>query len=207
MTMEKRHFQITGLEVRAQSDDNAIPRLSGYASVFDSDSHDLGGFIERIAPTAFERSLAAIKDGQLSVHALWSHDQSQPLGSTRGGKLTLAADDNGLKFELDVSRMTPAQLDAARDNDLQMSFGFRVVEDAWTKRADGLAQRTVLDLELLEISPVVFPAYPDSSAAIRSMKEWEAQEAVISEALPEPMASRRIRLLSRWAERFLPPTA
>lgn len=202
--MEKRSFAITGLEVRAQ-DESATPRLTGYASVFDADSHDLGGFIERIAPTAFERSLAAVNDGQLSVHALWSHDQSQPLGSTRGGKLTLSQDDNGLKFDLDVSRMTPSQLDAAKDGDLQMSFGFRVVEDAWTKRADGLAQRTVLDLELLEISPVVFAAYPDSSAAIRSMKEWEAAEEKNAEELPEVFNEVRLRLLRHWADRFLPP--
>lgn len=204
--MEKRHFTITGLEVRAQADD-ATPRLTGYASVFDADSHDLGGFVERIAPSAFERSLKAVADGELNIHALWSHDQSQPLGSTRGGKLSLAADEAGLKFDLDVSRMTPAQLDAAQDGDLQMSFGFRVVEDTWTKRADGLAQRIVIDLELLEISPVVFPAYPDSSAAIRSLKDWEATEAKLSEELPDSFNEVRLRLLKRWIDSRYPQTA
>ena len=63
--------------------------LAGYAAVFDSPSEDLGGFVETISPGAFKRSLEAIKAGDLSVQALWSHDWSKPLGSTRGGKLKL----------------------------------------------------------------------------------------------------------------------
>lgn len=216
MTIEKRHFAITNLEVRTQDDENPTPRLTGYASVFNADSHDLGGFIERIAPSAFERSLQAVNDGDLNVHALWSHDQSQPLGSTRGGKLSLTQDESGLKFDLDVSRMTPAQLDAARDGDLQMSFGFRVVQDAWTKRDDGLAQRTVTDLELLEISPVVFPAYPDTSAAVRSLKAWEdntvedieekIEEIATDTAHTDEFNGLRIRLMKRWLDQRYPPT-
>lgn len=153
-------------------------KLIGHAVVYNSDSHDLGGFIERVDPGALTRSLKAAAAGTLNIHGLWSHDSSQPLGSTRGGKLKLASDSEGLAFELDTTRFTPAQLDAARDGDLQMSFGFRVVKDSWTYRDDGVAERTLLDVDLFEVSPVISPAYPDTTAAMRSLEAFKAVQQV-----------------------------
>lgn len=157
--------------------------LTGYASVFNSPSEDLGGFTEIVAPGAFKRSLDAAASGDLNIYALWSHDMSQPLGSTRGGKLTLSEDANGLAFSLDTSRMTPAQLDAARDGELRMSFGFTVRSDTWEERDDGSIVRTLNDVDLFEVSPVILPAYSDTSAALRSLEAWRASKA---EAITEP---------------------
>lgn len=177
MTIEYRSFSFTpaaGTETR--SADATGDKLAGHAIVYNRDSHDLGGFVEIVAPGALTRSLKQASAGELNVHALWSHDSSQPLGSTRGGKLALSSDDEGLAFELDTSRFTPAQLDAARDGDLQMSFGFRVVKDSWVRRDDGVAERTLIDVDLFEVSPVISPAYPDTTAALRSLEAWKADE-------------------------------
>ncbi|WP_395444046.1 HK97 family phage prohead protease [Caulobacter sp. UC70_42] len=178
MTIEYRSFSFTPtVAPEARAAGVAGDKLAGHAIVYNRDSHDLGGFIERVAPGALARSLDAAAAGELNIHGLWSHDSSQPLGSTRGGKLKLTSDTEGLAFELDTTRFTPAQLDAARDGDLQMSFGFRVVKDSWVRRDDGVAERTLIDVDLFEVSPVISPAYPDTTAALRSLEAFKAEEA------------------------------
>ena len=166
--VERRDFAV---EVRA--DDEG--KLRGHAAVFDSDSLDLGGFIERIAPGAFKRSLDEAKGGRGMIHAFWSHDPAAPLGSVKSGKLSLSEDARGLAFELSPKRLTPAQLDAVTDGDMRMSFGFRTREDKWEKR-DGKNVRTLLDVDLFEISLVASPAYPDTTVALRSLEQFEAEQ-------------------------------
>jgi len=175
--IERRFFQITDTVVSEPEpiDGVAAPsRLEGYAAVFDSESVSFGDFYEVIAPGAFARSLAEASTGGRRIHALWSHREDQPLGSTGTGKLQLREDAKGLWFSLDVSRFNPAQLDACRDGDVRMSFGFQIRDKRWYDRADGTTVREILDCDLIEVSPVVNPAYPDTSAALRSMQEWRS---------------------------------
>lgn len=47
-----------------------------------------------------------------------------------------------------------------------MSFGFRTVKDRWEKR-DGQLHRTLLDVDLHEISVVQIPAYDATSSGLR----------------------------------------
>lgn len=50
---------MAGIERRAAVDLRAVgSHLTGYAAVFDSPSHDLGGFTEMIRQGAFARALA-----------------------------------------------------------------------------------------------------------------------------------------------------
>jgi HK97 family phage prohead protease len=174
--MEIRNIPLDLVELRAEVEDAKPTRASGYAAVFNSDSHDLGGFIERIAPGAFERTLEDAQRQTINIHALWAHDSSQPLGSTRGGKLILSEDARGLTFTLDTKRMNPAQLGALEDQDLQMSFGFRVREQLWEDRNDGTILRTLTDVDLSEVSFVINPAYPATDAAMRSLDHWKAEQ-------------------------------
>jgi uncharacterized protein len=171
MTIETRHFDLSALELRA-GDDSTNRRAAGYAAVFNSDSYDLGGFTEIVSPGAFTRSLVEAQRGAINIFALWAHDASQPLGSTRSGKLVLAEDERGLSFDLDVLRFNPAQLDALSDNDLRMSFGFRVRDQEWQELDDGTILRTLKDVDLIEVSFVINPAYPATDAALRSMDAW-----------------------------------
>lgn len=181
MIIERRNFELTGLEVRAKSD-SAGGKAAGYAAVFNSDSHDLGGFVERIDPGAFARSLRSAGDGSLNIFALWSHDMAQPLGSTGGKRLALSEDERGLAFELDTSRMNVAQLGALEDNDLRMSFGFTVRDQEWRELDDGTVIRTLKDVDLMEVSFVINPAYPDTEAALRSLDTWKQERSK-----PEPV--------------------
>jgi hypothetical protein len=60
--------------------------------------------------------------------------------------------------------------DAIRDGAITgMSFRFRVISDEWGTDADGGETRTIKEVELLELGPVVFPAYEQTSVAVRSL--------------------------------------
>jgi uncharacterized protein len=171
--VEFRHFAVEGLRV---ADGAGGPLLRGHAAVFNADSLDLGGFVERVAPGAFSRSLdaARLDPARRPILAFWNHDPGLPLGSTRSGKLRLREDGRGLAFELGAKRLTAQQLDAVKDGDMRMSFGFAVPTggDSWGKRADGKPLRTLLDVELFEVSLVSQPAYPDTSVALRRLESW-----------------------------------
>lgn len=196
MNKEIRNFQVT--ELRVEPDDAGEKRLRGHAAVFNADSVDLGGFIEQIAPGAFSRSLKQAKGGDANIHAFWNHDSGKPLGSTRGGKLALKEDGTGLAFDLSAKRLSDAQIDAVHDGDMQMSFGFRTVSDKWEKR-DGKAFRTLLDVDLFEISLVSQPAYPDTTVALRSLEaakldEPPADAPTEPQSVPAEDLARKLRL-------------
>lgn len=178
MNIEKRNYLLVDVEVRAAAadDEGGDKKARGYASVFDKDSLDLGGFVERVAPGAFKRSLKEAKDGKRNIFALWAHRDDSPLGSTKSGKLVLEEDDHGLRFEMDTTRMTTAQLDALADGDLRMSFGFSVREQEWKEDDKGYVERTLIDVDLFEVSFVINPAYPDTEAAHRSFEAWKSEK-------------------------------
>jgi HK97 family phage prohead protease len=145
--------------------------LHGYAAVFDSPSHDLGGFVERIAPGAFGRSIRAAGS---DVYAFWNHDDGRVLGRQASGTLRLREDERGLAFELDLPDTSDGRdlLELVSRRDLDgMSFAFRVRPngDRWTAGVRGAPdERTLLDVDLSDVSPVTYPAYPDTAMALRS---------------------------------------
>lgn len=200
--MDKLYFDLVGvsieereIETRSGGEANPTPVVTGYASVFNTDSAYVlrekvedgttKSFVERIGPTAFDRSLDDIAAGRRSVKALWEHDHKSHLGSTQGGKLSLEKDERGLKITLDATRLTPAQIDTIRDGDAGMSFGFIPITSSWGRRSDGLAVRTVTDLRLNEVTFTTTPVYAATEAAIRSLEEFEADEARQTEELEQ----------------------
>jgi hypothetical protein len=148
-------------EVRAEGDGMTF---TGYASVFNSPSQDLGGFIEYVAPGAFKRSLQSRNE----VKLLWNHDSGEPLASLRGGTMQLVEDDRGLKVTAQLPNTTRgrdiAELLRTKVID-SMSFGFNVIKDTWSR--DGQT-RTLDSVRLFEVSVVSFPAYEATTAQVRS---------------------------------------
>jgi len=155
----------TAVELRATSPG----RLEGYAAVFNAPSHDLGGFVERVRPGAFARSLKAAD----SIRALYDHDRASVLGRVGAGTLRLTEDQRGLRFEIDLPE-TSVGKDLAvlveRGDVAGASFAFRVPEggDEWRNGTDGV-ERDLLDIDLHEITVTADPAYPDTSVAKRRM--------------------------------------
>jgi HK97 family phage prohead protease len=150
-------------EVRAEGDGMTF---TGYASVFNSPSEDLGGFIEYVAPGAFKRSLQSRNE----VKLLWNHDSGEPLASLRGGTMQLVEDERGLKVTAQLPNTTRgrdiAELLRTKVID-SMSFGFNVIKDSWSR--DGQT-RTLESVRLFEVSVVSFPAYEATTAQVRSQQ-------------------------------------
>lgn len=150
-------------------------KIRGYAIVFDSLSQDLGGFKERIMPSAVDRTLSEALD----VRALIDHDSSKVIGRTRAGTLEIRKDHRGLRVMIDPPNTSAANdiLESIRRGDITgMSFGFRTLEDDWHIE-DGMDVRDVTDMRISEVSIVSFPAYTatDVQVATRSLKAFREQ--------------------------------
>ena len=169
--IERRNYQCGGLEFRAGEGDNAQPIMTGYAALFDSESEEMYGFREKIAPGAFAKAVNG------DVRALYNHDPNIILGRTKAKTLRLEEDSRGLRVEI-----MPPDTQIARDlgesmrrGDVdQMSFGFRTIKDKW-EETEGGTVRTLIEVELFDVSPVVFPAYADTEIALRSLEAWRKE--------------------------------
>ena len=151
------------------------------AGLFDTPSEDLGGFRERIRPGAFAESLASD-----DIRALFNHDPNVILGRSRSGTLLLGEDDKGLRIEIDppdTQSSRDLMVSIGRGDVNQMSLGFVVKPEGqvWEKDNDGRVMRTLTSVRLFDISPVVFPAYPETAVAVRALSRWQSvrqQESV-----------------------------
>lgn len=151
-----------GLEIRRTAKGRT---LIGHAAVFNSLSEDLGGFREIIKPGAFDRALRENHD----VRALVNHENSMILGRVKAGTLRLAVDSQGLRYEVDLPDTTAAR-DLAesigRGDITGSSFSFRNAKDR-RREISGTMVREISDLELIDVSPVTYPAYTATDAALR----------------------------------------
>lgn len=161
---EKRLFNH---EVR-MVDEDGKRYIEGYAAKFNTRSEDFGGWYETIAPGAFSDVL---KD---DVRALIDHDPSKILGRTKSGTLQLWQDETGLRYRAELPNTSYANdlsESVSRGDVDQSSFGFRIADQSWETR-DGVEYRVINKVErLYDVSPVTFPAYPDTSVAKRSLIE------------------------------------
>jgi HK97 family phage prohead protease len=154
---------------RSDSDDDGLT-LEGYAAVFNSPTliNERGAqFEEVIAPGAFKKSLQ-----ERSPVLMFEHGQHPVLGTMPIASIkTLREDDAGLylKARLFDNWMTEPLRQAIAAGEIDgMSFRFEAVRDTRdTGRTPEL--RTLREVKLYELGPVVFPAYQDTSVALRSL--------------------------------------
>lgn len=144
--------------------------LRGHAAVF-GQTAALPGHYEQLAPTAFD---SALRSKGTDTRALLNHDPSLLLGRQSAGTLRLSADSQGLAFEVDLPNTSYANdlRELVSRGDLTgASFGFIPGEDEWDRAPDGRQRRTHTSVaELIDVSPVTFPAYSGASVALRQME-------------------------------------
>lgn len=186
--MEERRYN--ELELRASEDSR---RVEGYALVFGSESRDLGGVVEVIAPG----SLDGVLDDS-DVKCWLNHDPGRGvLARHRGENVPQAAAGNSLELEIDGKGLRYAfdapntelgneLLEGLRRGDIsQSSFAFTVSEDKWERLEDGRAKRTIVKFaRLFDVSPVYEPAYYGTSVQMdrRGLDDMEADEKAKKEA-------------------------
>lgn len=161
---ETRTLQGAELRINSDADGKTLTGLVPY----NSPSCDLGGWTEIIAPGAFSAALSASAD----VLCLRDHDASALLGRTKSKTLTLNDSAEGLRFSCKLPNTTQAGdlAESVSRGDLDSnSFGFITLDDKWVADESGNVIRTLLSVELLEVSPCSFPAYPSSSVSVRAL--------------------------------------
>lgn len=178
-------------------------QIRGYAIVWNTLSEDLGWFREKVAPTACDKDLASGAD----VRAFFNHDSGLVLGRRSANTLRLSKDATGLAIEIDIPDCQWAsdlRVSMKRGDINQMSFGFLVREDGDSierctfdeKDPDKWGYlRTLLDIELIEVSIVSIPAYSATTAIVRSAQRFrEAEQKRLREIM---IRDRHIDFLSR----------
>ena len=204
---EERRYVTRKPEIR-QSEDGPTT-LTGYAAVFDKDSEELGywdPFVERIDRAAFDDCLADKPD----VRCLFNHDPNIVLGRTKSETLTLTVDNIGLRYEavLPASGVEMVAEAVKRGDVDQSSFAFSIRSQKWERVKDGPDRRTILEVEeLYDVSPVTYPAYPDTTVAARSRAQQlddgnAGQDPEDGKPSPEAAEVDRLkRLLKESADR------
>lgn len=173
--IEKRVHHI---ELRADGAASDSRTVTGYAAVFNSPSEDMG-FVEYIEPGAFTEAIP-VSD----IRALFNHDANLILARTASNTLRVYEDSIGLRYEFDLPDTTFGNdlLVSLRRGDVnQSSFAFSVKEQAWEteKLPNGEFKytRRIKKVErLYDVSPVTYPAYADTTVAMRSMPKNEETE-------------------------------
>ena len=179
--LEIRSFNI---ELR---DEPESRHIEGYGSVFNERSLDLGGFVEMIAPGAFDGVIE-----RSDVKCYLDHNPEKGiLARSRNGKgsLSLVVDEKGLQYSFDAphTNLGDEVVEGLKRGDYsQSSFAFTVDDEVWTKEADGTYLRTITKIGgLYDVSIVANPAYEGTSVALRSLDAFKAQEEIPAEVKEE----------------------
>lgn len=154
-----------------RADDGDGFTLEGYAAVFNAptriDSWE-GMFDEQIARGAFAKTIAERMPVMQFDHGRDVATGSVPIGAIQ----ELREDRKGLLVKArlhDNARVEPIRQAIASGAIDGMSFRFRVLAESWKKNPEGVDLRTIREVELLELGPVVFPAYAATTVGVRSL--------------------------------------
>lgn len=181
MGINKMELRLNDFQLNTTDENKMV--VSGYVNKTNQWSQPLGArnkFVERIEKGVFRRALQRATE----VQFLAEHDNKKILSSTKNGKLTLREDQQGLYMEATI---TPTSWGVDYYNLIKdgiitnMSFGMAVRDQKWSKRNDGISERTINELDLFEVSAVKNPAYVQSTIAARSIEIVEDIEIPVEE--------------------------
>lgn len=179
--MKKRNAYIaTQFQTREEQESGDLV-LSGYFIKFDEETELWPGYFEVIKREGVEK---AIKDAD--IRALFNHDHSLVLGRTGNDTVRLGVDDVGLFGDIIINKDDPQAVGAyarvQRGDVIGCSFGFYPIKINTEERDDGSYLDTILELEIFEVSPCTFPAYPQTEIAARQ-QDFESQRRAKRETL------------------------
>lgn len=165
VTPERVLFTLGHVEFAESGAGDGQKTMRGHAAVFNRPSHDLGGFVTKIAPGAFSQVL----DTNPDVHLVWDHDMRYVLARTLNGTLELREDPYGLHV---WARLAPTSYASdlevlmKRGDIDQMSFACTIGEDRWTEDTSGIT-REILSVDgLFDVTVCAQGAFPQTDASL-----------------------------------------
>ena len=181
---EVRGFDGLTVEYRSDDQGNRSPLIKGTAVLFNSDSRDLGGFVERISPNAFDKFFTEERCGKGKCHdvaCLWSHDTSRFLAELPKTLQLKRKTREAFTSHSIRQNQCLTLLKVLRSDVRGASFAFSVADggDSWSTDNEGRSIRTVNDIEgFYEVSLVLQPAYEltEVSVAQRSFDQFKAEQ-------------------------------
>jgi HK97 family phage prohead protease len=163
--------------------------LSGYAVRWNEWTNIGGVYMERFAPGSWGDSTPKV----IHEHGMDPSFGLKPVASLR----SLVDDGTGAQYEaelLDAPYVEPL-MPGLRAGLYGASFRFRALEQQVNKRPgksdfnpDGIPEITVTQAKVVEISTTTFPAYPGSTASVRSTDITSQTEETSNPPSVKPLA-------------------
>jgi uncharacterized protein len=155
-------------------------KVEGYCIVYNEWSAEMalpgkaGSFREIIRPGAATEALRAA-----DIPALYAHDETQYLGRTRNGTLSLSEDGKGVRYSITLpdTQVGKDVRHLVKRGDIQGASFHLIIPTGgskWTLEK-GQPRHEISRLKIGEITLTPFPAYPQTSAALRSLEQWEQE--------------------------------
>lgn len=165
----KNEIRTLEMPIEIRSEENEEQKIVGYALKFNSESENLGGFVEKIETNALDG--ADISD----VRALINHSPDKVLARSKSGTLKLEVDEIGLKYTIIPPSTSYARdlMESMKRGDInQSSFAFSIDYendgDHWEYNEErDLYIRTIKRLrQISDVSVVTYPAYTQTESVI-----------------------------------------
>ncbi len=160
-------------------------RFSPFNAWYRIDSFWEGTFLERTVPGAFKRTFDHHRAGGLSgFKTLFNHGGDLYIGDKLLGdveRLTEESDSPVSLVRLWDTSYNRDLLPGLRSGAYRSSFMFQAIRDEWNEEPeksdhnpDGLPERTLKEVRVLEAGPVTWPANPAASAGMRCLSGTDA---------------------------------
>lgn len=162
-------------------------RFSPFNVWYRIDSFWEGTFLERTTPGAFKRTFGAHRSATTpggKIKTLFNHGADWHIGDK------LLGDIEELSEDADAARSTVWLWDTSYNRDLLpglrsgaygSSFMFQVIRDEWNEEPEphdenpqGIPERTIKEVRVLEAGPVTWPANPTATAGMRCLSGTDA---------------------------------
>lgn len=201
-----RSFDFTVTRSTDTEDDGLT--LEGYAAVFNSPTEiedRLGVYTETIARGAFSKTI-----NERTPVLQFDHGTHPMIGSIPLGSIThIREDDQGLfvRARLSDNWLVQPVRDAIASGAITgMSFRFQIPEgkETWS---DGNTQRTIHEVRLYELGPVVFPAYESTTVGVRSKIRQLLKDDNVLVELARALAFGTEDVAEEGADSFTPSDA
>lgn len=193
--MTDYEIRLMSTKVEANTDASGIPHIVGVSPVYNSLSEDLGGFREIIEPGALDEVL-----NLADVRGRYNHDVV--LARTKNGTLKLENRADGLYYDIEINPLDVEAMsiyEKVKRGDVDgSSFMFAVAPggDTFERSTDGIVRKVSKIGALLDVGPVIYPAYPQTTAQVRTLVQemTAAGAADVTQPAAEAQARRTLQL-------------